>query len=477
VNLPPSLIVLLLFSTSSFAQDSLLHFNIEAQSIYTSKDQVPFWVRSNQYGSIPLSGPSSSFISRFRKDYNPNSKGHINFGLGFEARASLGNASQALITEAYGKVKLGVFEFIGGRSKDVTGLVGDSSLSSGSFSISGNALGVPKVQFSIPEYYSLPLFNKLLAIKGGLAHGWLGDVPMNGYIVESLPTFFHQSSLYGRIGRPSWKLKLYIGINHQAFWGSSRAYYRPGHFNFSLLQEYWAVVTSQVVENSRIGNHLGSVDLGLDYQFNGFILKAYRQNIYDYKALFRLANLKDGLNGLTIVNTKPSKNGLHWKSILIELLYTKSQAFAPENYYINHQYPEGWSYHRTNLGSPFITSRQYLRENLSSLTSGYFVNDRVRVFHSGIEGSLNHIFFATKVSYSKNYGRHKSSAGPNKLDNNSIGNPTEQIMFHGLTQLSTYLECRKTFKNKVTAGLMLALDHGKLLYNSKGLVAHISKSF
>ncbi|MDB5019839.1 MAG: capsule assembly protein Wzi, partial [Pedobacter sp.] len=311
MNLPRLLIVLLLFPTSSFAQDSLLHFNIEAQSIYTSNDQVTFWLRSNQYGSIPLSGPSSSFIGRFRKDYNPNSKRHINFGLGFEARASLGNASQALITEAYGKVKAGVFELKAGRSKDVTGLVGDSSLSSGSFSISGNALGVPKVQVSIPDYYSLPLFNKLLAIKGGLAHGWLGNVPMNGYIIESLPTFFHQSSLYGRIGRPSWRLKLYIGVNHQAFWGSSRAYYQPGHFNFSLLQEYWAVVTSQVVENSRIGNHLGSVDLGLDYHFNGFILKAYRQNIYDYKALFRLANLKDGLNGLTIVNTKVSKNGLH----------------------------------------------------------------------------------------------------------------------------------------------------------------------
>jgi hypothetical protein len=192
-------VLLLFLSVSSFAQYSLVHFNIEAQAIYTSNDQVPFWLRSNQFGSIPLSGASSSYIGRFTKDYKPNSKMLMDWGFGFEGRTNLGKQAEGLPIEAYGKARIGVFELKAGRSKDVIGLVGDSSLSSGSFSISGNTLGIPKVQVSIPEYYSLPFFNKLFAIKGGLAHGWLGDVPISSKRVESVSTFYHQNSLYGRI--------------------------------------------------------------------------------------------------------------------------------------------------------------------------------------------------------------------------------------------------------------------------------------
>jgi hypothetical protein len=482
MKVPTLLILMLMFSNSSFSQDSVLHFNIEAQTTYTSNDQVPFWLRSNQYGSIPISGASSSFIGRFRKDYKGDSNKLIDWGVGFEGRTNLGYTSQGLLLEAYGKLRVGVFELKAGRSKDMMGLVGDSSLSSGSFGISGNALGIPEVRLSVPEYYKLPLFNGLFSIKGSLAHGWLGDVPMVGYRVESLPTFFHQSSFYARIGKSNCRLKLYGGINHQAFWGNPNAYYGPGQFHFSFLQEYWAVMTSQIVYNSRIGNHLGSVDLGFDYRFAGLILKAYRENIYDYKALFRLANLKDGLNGLTIVNTKsPERDRLHWRTILFELLYTNNQAagglknmvFGPENYYINHQYPEGWSYRGSNLGTSFITTRQYVRENLSSLTSNDFVNNRVQVFHLGIEGSLNDIIFTAKISYSKNYGVYGTT---NRLVDLNTRNEADRIKFNLQKQLSTYFEFHKIFKNKVNLGLMLAFDHGQLLYNSAALQACISKS-
>jgi hypothetical protein len=257
-------------------------------------------------------------------------------------------------------------------------------------------------------------------------------------------------------------------------------------FTLTPLQEYWAVVTSQVVGDSKVGNHLGSVDLGVDYQFNGFTLKAYRQNIYDIDAIVHLANLKDGLNGLTIVNTRPAaKRGLHWKTILLEVLYTKSQAgeigkdliSGAEDYYGNYQYPQGWTYRRNNLGSPFITSRLYIKENLSRLTPRYFVNNRVQVFHVAVEGRLNDISFSTKVSYSKNYGGYETSGRPYRGVNNDIQYPSEKMRFNLQNQLSTYIECHKEFMHDVKAGLMLAIDTGDLLHNSQGLQAHISKSF
>ena len=89
----------------------------------------------------------------------------------------MGNHTSFILVEGYGKIKLSIFEFRAGRTKEVMGLC-DTSLSSGCWSISGNALGIPKVQVSIPEFYFIPWFGQLFAFKGNYAHGWLGNVPM-----------------------------------------------------------------------------------------------------------------------------------------------------------------------------------------------------------------------------------------------------------------------------------------------------------
>jgi len=51
----------------------------------------------------------------------------------------------------------------------------DTSLTSGAWAVSGNVIGIPKVQISIPELYSLLVFVKLFAFKGNYDHGWIGE--------------------------------------------------------------------------------------------------------------------------------------------------------------------------------------------------------------------------------------------------------------------------------------------------------------
>src|SRR5690606_36557084 len=119
------------------------------------------------------------------------------------------------------KAKAKIFQLKIGRSKDIVGLV-DSILGSGAFSISGNALGIPQVEFAIPDYWQLPLTNNIVALKGSIAHGWLGKIPLNAYTsnVSVVNTYYHHFSVYGRLGKPLSKLHLYGGINHHAFWGN-----------------------------------------------------------------------------------------------------------------------------------------------------------------------------------------------------------------------------------------------------------------
>ena len=74
-----------------------------------------------------------------------------------------------------GKLRLGIFEFRAGRSKEITGLC-DTTLTSGSWAISGPILAFRKLkcQFVISGLY--PGLGQLFAFKGNFAHGWMGDV-------------------------------------------------------------------------------------------------------------------------------------------------------------------------------------------------------------------------------------------------------------------------------------------------------------
>src|SRR5690554_1584987 len=79
------------------AQDSLFHYEVEAQTTATSNGVVPFWMRSNQFDSIPNSGASGSFLGRVYKAYDTTTSDNwygkeklIDWGAGFEGRTNLG---------------------------------------------------------------------------------------------------------------------------------------------------------------------------------------------------------------------------------------------------------------------------------------------------------------------------------------------------------------------------------------------------
>lgn len=480
--------LLLSFSTVLIqAQEQPIRYQVEAQGIYNSDGQVPFWFRSNQFGSVPLEGASGSFIGRVGKDYDADGTSLIDWGFGLEGRANLGKETQRRLIEGYAKLRAGIFQLKAGRSREVSGLVGDSLLSSGSFAISGTALGVPQVSLSIPEFYTLPVLDGLFAIKGNFAHGWLGTLPLTqDYRIPEAKTYFHQTSLYGRIGKPDGHFKVYGGINHQAFWGNYSKIFSSTYAPLSTWQEFIKVATAQKYYGSKVGNHVGSVDLAAEYEFSGVKVKAYRQQLYEIGALAELANLRDGLNGLTFTNLNVDESRpVVWKKLLLEVLYTKNQAgeawskrtnSGAENYYNNYQYENGWSYNGLNLGTPFITDRQFARDELSAHPANHFINNRVFMMHLGFEGSIREIMIRTKLSYSRNYGTYRTSGGPYRLFGQVVqANPN--LYFTPVNQFSFYVEGRKAFRNNVVAGLSVAGDNGGLLYNAAGVIASISKSF
>lgn len=477
---------------------------VEAQAIGTTGGVVPFWMRSNQYGSIPLDGASMAFIGRINKGYSidssnrqlyNNGKKLVDWGFGLEARANVGKGSNLQLIEAYVKGKLGIFQLSAGRTKDVMGLNGDTLLSSGNFAISGNALGIPKIEISIPEYWRIPIFGGLFSVKGNFAHGWVGkvniaDTALNYIRTVQPETYFHQKSLYITLGMRNWKFKLYGGFSHQAFWGNEKSIYGQD-FDLSPAMTFIYVATGKAygkagIPKSKIGNQLGSIDLGAEYEFRNVKVMLYRQNLYDVGALSKLANIADGLNGISVenLNYKDENTGFYLKKGLFEFFYSKNQAGYPwstytqsgdEDYYNNYMYAEGWSYKHLGLGTPLITRRVDARPGQAERQKDFFINNRVIALHTGFSGIIKGISFTTKATYSWNFGTfgtsiYGHSTGPKRSA------PTSNI-FKTVQQFSFYLEGDKKLRNNYKLGAATSFDRGELLNNSFGLQLRASKSF
>lgn len=453
----------------------------------TTSDAIPFWLRSNRFGSVPLDGTSISGFFGLRREFDSSNNKLFDWGFGIDSRLNMGASTQVILLQAYGKARIGAFQIKAGRSADVMGLVGDTLLSSGTFSVSGNALGIPKVELSIPHYMTVPFTGALLSVKGNLAHGWLGDIQKEyipgGSTATSATTFFHQKSFYARLGKPCWRLKLYGGFNHQAFWGDQQTIFGP-RSTLSPLQTFKYVMLGKVSQGSKVGNHLGSIDMGLDYELPNVQITLYRQNYYEVGALYYLANIADGLNGIAIRNKNEQTGEFKWRRLLLEFLYTKNQAGYPwsrltpsgdEDYYNNYIYSQGWSYKGEALGNPFLTPKKYAREGMASHENDYFINNRVVAVHGGMQGLYKSWQFVLKLSFSRNYGTFGTSEYGHSTG--SLREEPPDRTFRPVNQFSSYLDFLKHLKNYYTIGFTAAVDVGGLYNNSCGAFIYCQKTF
>ncbi len=383
---------------------------------YTSDKYTPFWLRANQNGEVPTTENYVNTGLKFKVDYRKGQK--IDWAYGASARLNLGDTkSDFLLQEAYIKGKWGIFELSAGRIKYIQGLA-DSTLSSGSYILSGNALPMPKIEIVVNNYWSPKFLKGILAFKGNYVHGWFESARTNPTQV-----WLHQKSFYGRLGKQSWPVRFYGGFNHQVQWGGSERY--KATFSkatakpTNVMKDYLSVVTGislglqgdtatyGVNEGfNRLGNHLGTVDVGMEVELAAGKLLMYRQSIYEDGSLYYGNNITDGLHGISF--TRNAKHGII--KVVVEYLNTTSQGGpggsdntdpfkrGQDNYLNNGLFPEGWSYYGKGLGTPLLTLGSE-----TDLTPGGAIgydNNRVEAFYVAAEAQvgLNHLVFKGSLS-------------------------------------------------------------------------------
>lgn len=485
-----SFVILNLFAQSNEVKREI-KCTAEIGTILSTNGETPFWLRANQYGIVPSQLPILTVRGAVSSDYkkaitkeDQYKLSKFDWGYGLNVVGNVGNENQLLIPEAYVKAKYGAFEIYAGRRKEIVGLV-DTTLSSGSYIWSGNALPMPKVQISTPNFVPLGFTKGFLSFKGSYAHGWFENSRTD---VKNF--FLHQKSLYFRLGKPNWKFHFYGGFNHQVQWGGELLYPDPKNIYAvngkigSNFNDYVNVVLGKSLgvegdttkngindATNRSGNHLGTIDIGFEINTGNLSVLFYRQNVYDDGSLALLGNISDGLNGVSIKNKRQNNSYIKLHKITFEYLNTfnqggqvnsgatNSRLRGQDNYFNNSVYRDGWTYDQTSIGTAFIN-------NVSVINSSniYFNNNRVQAYYLGITGLFNEtIITSIRISNSRNLGTYNTP-----FENR---NPKEQF--------SILLKISKTLNNCENTAFFcsLAFDSGSLSNSAFGGYLGIKKGW
>lgn len=394
---------------------------VEIAGYGATTSRTPFWLHANQWGIVPTSGQIFSLRAGIegRKFLSKDSAARSNWSVVYGAEL-VGNAAQNskfLIPQAYAGIAFKRFQLTVGRRKQYVGF-NDHELGTGSYMWSGNALPVPRIQFGFENY--IPLIKNFLYFKGFYSDGLLdGKRPVTSDLK------LHNKALFVRLGKPNGTVQLHGGFNHAVQWGGKSPYFTVDGQMPHGIDKYWNVITgfkpkkgtggiSSFDEENRIGNHVASLDFGLELNLKSVNILFYRQNLIEDGSLFYLNNVKDGLNGVTFTMKNQDTKNFTLDRLTFELLYTKSQGGSEavdgntvrgkDDYFNNAQVRDGWSYYGRGLGTPFITPQS---ENNWPRYADFFTNNnRVWVIHSGMKGKWNSMVWLTKLSLSSNQGTY-----------------------------------------------------------------------
>lgn len=392
---------------------------------YGGNGPAAFWLQANRFGVVPNRLPAAAFQAAIQRSYHPDSlPRRFDWGAGLWAVANVGPHTQALLPEAFVKGRAGRLELWVGRRREYQPLL-DSTLSSGGYVFSGNALPMPKIQLGFNEYVTLRFLQKIVAIRGYFSHIWYNDP----YIQRA---YVHQKALYLRFGNPQGRVQVHTGVTHAVQWGGRANYLigSPVAVNGQLPHRFRDYLNGVVIGflpsqaetdnytvfdgTNRIGNHLGQIDVMLSLRLDRSHWDAYYQHPFEDASSLSFQNMPDGLYGLKMTRVKPAGQ-FALQKIVVEGLSTLSQsgpdfinAGSPyrgtDNYFNHSQYRQGWSYRGRAIGTPFIMPHTQIRPDLPQ--GGYFPNNRVNAFYIGMEGRAARWHWLTRLSLSRNFGTY-----------------------------------------------------------------------
>lgn len=448
--------------------DCTWHLQTQVRFLASDAGYTPFFLRHLQYGNVPFKNPAIQASAWLKKSYDPQKTWDFRYDL--EGSAWLGAQSDGVLTQAHLAGRWKKWELFAGRKREVYGL-GDTSLTSGFYAWSGNALPIPKIQFGTYDFIDFAKGH--LGIFMTYAHGWLDN---QGPVKHGM---LHQKTLYGRIGKRGALVQFFGGVNHQVMWAGVIKDQNGtiiNKFGSNLSSYFYVVTTSKnrslvpIDPNSDIGEigyqygaHLGSIDFMLKFQGDFGVLQLYRQNAWETGRFISLVHSNDGLNGIAFKLPKQGKIS----RINLEYLYTANMgsylsglsralktidphANEIENY-LNGSHG-GWQNKGKGMGTPFL-----MLDNETLAENGYYIShNAVKAYTLGMEGQLKP---GTQYRLQIAQSYHAPTPAPF----------TKRQAAEFLPQTSIGINLYKTWKEQGQWHFQLGYDQGEHLQGSLGI--------
>lgn len=411
----------------------------EAGAFFSSNGETPFWLRTNQFGIVPDHTTAGTWQATLRRNYvfydsvaSRPRKFDWRAGVSPVGIYNRQDQFKFLLPEAHASVRFKMTELRIGRRKEVMGL-GDSTLSSGFYAGSGNALPIPKVQIGTVGFTPLKFTKNFMAIHAGFVHGWFDTDYIQGVRL-------HQKFLYLRFGKK--KTLIYAGLNHNVLWAGHSEYLKqhpelavngelPSSWRFypnvvfAFTSKNWFEKNGYgAFDSYRLGNHLGSYDFAFETKLDRYKLFVYHQHPFEDVSSMLFKNVPDGLYGINLkLNPGMQTTGFTVTHLTLEFLTTKDQSGSQfyiqgskyqgaDNYFNHTQYTEGWSYEGRTVGTPFIIPGKDMDQS-KLVNYRYFPNNRVNVWYMGMQARAGRALEMTmRVSYSRNFGTPGASFNP-----------------------------------------------------------------
>lgn len=420
-------VALLLFPIYNInAQGWSAEFNASVRGAYGTGDYMPFWARTGEEGTLPVTS-SGLLMAGARLGY------HAANGLFFEAEGDLAGALKANSPYDPGRKSAFVNRlYVSGGWKMIrldVGVaprireLGDLSITGGDVIYTGNARNMPGVNLWSDWIY----FEKghWFGLKANLAHYQMTD---NRYVKNTL---LHNKSLSFKValGR---KVDFIGGFEHWAQWGGDSPVYGPQPSSFRDYMKIFfgrsggsdATTSDQI---NVLGNHLGREYIRVVWRANPFTMTFQYDKLFEDGSGMRLQNFPDGVWSLAfamkdrdalvtdviyeLVTTTWQSGPDHDRPATEEEkanqdpsdpFYGKIVLRGGDNYFNNGEYASGWTFHGRTIGLPLIIPNA---PDENGLTKGVICN-RVRAHHLALRGNI-YLPYTLKSTFSKNFGRYK----------------------------------------------------------------------
>ncbi len=372
-------------------------------TLVSSGKDLPFWMSSNQNGSISLHNPTYQlFQAGIRRGLERDSTKKWGYTYGANLVYGLAGGSDFQPNQYWLGIRFHSLILKAGAKADPV-IYGGLSSTNGNMDQSGNARPVPGIGLSTKGYLPFLFAKKWFSYSFRYEEGFMA---LDKQAVSN--AHLHHKNLYLR-SRLSPDLVLTVGIEHYVWWGGNSPVLGPqpgwkDYFRYVLGRPGGKNATLSDQEN-QAGNGLGIYNVELKKNWPTFVVSLYWNHPFEVPSDTGLSNFTDGLFGIYIGN-KDKRSFL--TNFVYEFLHTNGRMRGNQNTnsgssdYFNHgEYTSGFTYFQRMMGSPLFVPVI----GPDGISKG-FESSMMWMHHLGLGGNLGSGFsWRSLFTLSRNYGR------------------------------------------------------------------------